>query len=679
LLQLSLFGPVTLRSDGREIRIKSLKLRAMLGYIALSDSLLETRERLVGLLWSESGEAQARAVLRQVIRELREIFSYPGSDALRINSHEIGLARDAVNVDVWSVVHAAEAAEVHPLLIERPHLTDDLLVGLEDLDPAFRVWVLAKRQTLSDRLLRALENVLAQQGHDLSDEGRVAEAILNLDATHEHACRRLMRAHAAAGNTARALNSYKSLWDLLDKEYDMEPSAATQQLVAEIKMGSFEPERPALDPNREPPTVGRTASGAEPAETPRAGSPAGPGIRPLLALGPVDVRQIDADKSHLVLGFRQLLIASLVRFPEWNITDAPFPAPISARPEIGTRYEIQMFAYQNHGAVQLTVMLKELGSDLYIWTDGFELKIVNWFDSQVRVVRRIAMALNVYLSAERLRRFSERPDISLGLYDKWLRCQTLVRTFNPQHWQRLAGQFAEILAAAPGFVPAYCGLADMHNIQHIAHPGVFRTHEREQKALELARQAVQLDPADMHAHRCLAWAHAMARQYGQAELHIQLACDLNPSDSWTAISGALLLAFCGQVEAASEFGRTALDMTLAPSRTHWAYQVDIQFLIGDYAAAIDASVHAQDVLWGVAAWRTAALAHLGRGAEAAAEGQRFLSRIRANWFGPEPPTDDIIAEWLLHLYPIRRREDWERLRDGLRSAGLPTGRAEHYA
>ena len=55
VLRLSLFGPVLLRSGSREVRIKSLKLRAMLGYIALSESLVETRERLVGLLWSEFG------------------------------------------------------------------------------------------------------------------------------------------------------------------------------------------------------------------------------------------------------------------------------------------------------------------------------------------------------------------------------------------------------------------------------------------------------------------------------------------------------------------------------------------------------------------------------------------------------------------------------------------------
>jgi tetratricopeptide (TPR) repeat protein len=200
---------------------------------------------------------------------------------------------------------------------------------------------------------------------------------------------------------------------------------------------------------------------------------------------------------------------------------------------------------------------------------------------------------------------------------------------------------------------------------------VLRSRAREQRALELARKAVELDPADIHAHRCLAWAHAMIGQYGQAELHIQVAVELNPNDSWTAISAALLLAFCGDFQRASELGQVALDMTLSPSRTHWAYQADIQFLSGNYEASVQAADRAQDVLWGVAAWRTAALAHLGRTAEAAAEGQRFLSRVRANWFGAPPATDGAIVRWLLHLYPIRARADWQRLRDGLQVAGLP--------
>jgi DNA-binding SARP family transcriptional activator/tetratricopeptide (TPR) repeat protein len=680
LLRLSLFGPVLLWSGGREVRIKSLKLRALLGYIALSESLLETRERLVGLLWSESGEAQARAVLRQVIRELREILAHAGSDGLRISTQDIGFERDAVEVDVWAVVHAAEAGEVHPLLLERPLLTDDLLTGLEDVDPAFRVWVLAKRHALRDRLLRALEDALDRESGDPRNAARLAEAILNLDPTHEDACRRLMRARATQGDTAHALRAYKALWDLLDEDYGMEPSPATQKLVAEIKMGAFESERPIEEAATRGLPEGR-ATAAEPSRpAPLDAVPAGlPEARLLLSLQPVDLRQVEGAKAHLVVGFRQLLIATLVRFREWHVTDAALPPALGAPEEAGARYEIQMFADQDEQVVHLTLMLKDLDAGFYIWSDGFELKLDNWFDSQRRVVRRIATALNVYLSAERLRRFSERPDISIGLYDRWLRCQTLVRTFNPQHWDRTERQFTEIIAAAPGFVPAYCGLADMHNIEHLAHPGVRRSHEREQKALELARKAVQLDPSDMHAHRCLAWAQAMAKQYGQAEAHIQLACELNPYDSFTAISAALLLAFCGNTEHASELSQTAFDTTLSPSLTHWAYQADIRFLRGDYAAAVEAAERAQDVLWGVPAWRAAALAQLGRRAEAAAEAARFLTRTRANWFGAGPATDEAITRWLLHAFPIRRSEDWQRLRDGLRAAGLPTGGTEHDA
>ena len=682
MLQLSLFGPFSLRHDGHEIRIKSLKLRAILGYIALSEQLLETRERLVGLLWSESGESQARAVLRQVIRELREIFAEAGSDGLRISKHEIGFERGAVDVDVWAVLRAAEAAEVHPLLLQRPHLADDLLAGLEDLDPSFRGWLLAKRHTLSDRLLRALEQGIARNLDEPNKKARLAEAILNLDPTHEDACRHLMHANAISGRTAQALRAYKALWDLLDQDYGMEPSKATQDLVAEIKLGAFEhgEEKEGDDESDDAPGTA-SLSDASLKEALAPSAPIAPAsqaaTRLLLSLQAVDTQQVQPDKAHLVIGFRQLLIASLIKFREWHVTDLPFQPTADRAPSTqDERYEIQIFASQNRQVLQLTFMLKALATGFYIWSDGFELNLDTWFDSQQRVIRRVAMALNVHLSAERLRRLSGRPDIAIGVYDRWLRCQTLVRTFDPQHWNWMTTQFNEIIAAAPHFVPAYCGLADMHSIEHVAHPGVFRDPARQQRALELARKAVELDASDVNAHRSLAWAHAMMRQYAQAELHIQVATELNPHDSWTAISTALLLAFCGRYQRATELSQAALDMTLSPSLTHWAYQLEIQFLSGNYQAAVEAADRARDVVWGVAAWQTAALAHLGRSAEAAAEGRRFLSRIRANWFGAVPATDEAIVRWLLHVAPIRQLADWERLRDGLHAAGLPTGASE---
>jgi DNA-binding SARP family transcriptional activator len=666
VLRMRLFGPASFNIGGRELRFKSLKLRAALGYIALNESQTETRERLVGLLWSESGEEHARASLRQNIRELRVALHGLNHGGFHIVAREIGFERGSVEVDVSTVIGAAEAGHVHPLLLERRNLAADLLAGLEDLDPSFRSWLLAKRQTVHDRLLRALEAALADDVTDLTLQGNLAQAILNLDPTHEDAARRLMRARAMAGDTAGALRVYKTLWDLLDEDYGMEPAEATQNLVADIKTGLLEPTPLPAKP-------------AAVAVTPTAMVSAGTHeTRLWLFVQNVALREVDPGKAHLVMEFRQHLIASLVQFREWQVADAPAPAAMpDPVPGVAGRYDVQMVAYQMDEDVHMMITLKELDSGLYIWSQNFELKLENWFAVQRHVVRHIAMGLNVYISAERLRRFSDQPDIALGIYDRWLRCQTLARTFNPRYWDSLTQQFIDITIEAPGFGPAYAGLADLHNTKHIFHPGVVRSRESEQAALAYARKAVQLDPSDMRAHRSLAWSHLMAKQYDQAELHMQVSYELNPNESWNVISVALMTAFCGRPARAAELARWALDMSLAPSRTHWVYQTDIEYLNSNYASAITASDRSLDVLWGVPAWRAAALGQLGRTEEASIVGAGFIHRIRANWFGIGPPTDEAILRWMLGIYSFKRREDWEHLRDGLVRASLPVGSIEY--
>jgi DNA-binding SARP family transcriptional activator len=665
VLRMGLFGPASFAIGGRELRFKSLKLRAALGYIALNESLTETRERLVGLLWSESGEDHARASLRQNIRELRVAVQGGNYSGLYIAGHEIGFERGTIAVDVLAAIVAAEAGQVHPLLLERQNLADELLAGLEDLDPSFRSWLLAKRHTIRDRLLRALENALAAEARDLTAQGNLAQAILNLDPTHEDAARRLMRARAMMGDTAGALRVYKTLWDLLDEDYGMEPAEVTQKLVADIKTGVFEPAPRDPGPNSAAPV-------------PAAVPVAEPATQLWLSVQTVALREVEPAKAHLVLEFRQHLIASLLRFREWRVTDAPARSPPGEQ-EAGPagHYEVQMVAFQAGQDVDLMITLKDLESRHYIWNVNFELKLENWFVYQRHVVRRIAMGLNVHLSADRLRRFSDRQDVSLGLYDRWLRCQTQVRTFNPRFWVRLKEQFTEIISEAPAFGPAYQGLTDLNNMEHIAHPGVFRTPERERAALAYAREAVRLDPSDMRAHRCLAWSHSMIKQHDQAIMHIEVAHELNPNDSWNAISGANLLAFCGELDRASEFAALAMDSTLAPSLTHWAYHAEVHYLRGDYEAAIRAADLSQNVIWDIPAWRAAAFAMLGRSAEAEAEAARFIERIRLNWYGPQPATREAIMKWHLHIHPIRRREEWMHLRDGLAGAGLPTDSIEH--
>src|SRR5690242_8708611 len=140
-LSVSLVGRFGLRLNGRPIELRTRKAAAVLGYLALSDTKHESRERLVGLFWSRSDEEKARASLRQVVKELRSVLDEAGFPGFAAGRLSIGIDVTQVDVDVESILQLAEGALIHPLLLDTKRLHERLLEGMDDLDPSFRVWI----------------------------------------------------------------------------------------------------------------------------------------------------------------------------------------------------------------------------------------------------------------------------------------------------------------------------------------------------------------------------------------------------------------------------------------------------------------------------------------------------------------------------------------------------------
>jgi DNA-binding SARP family transcriptional activator/TolB-like protein len=670
-LSISLVGRLALRFDGRPVELRTRKAAAVLGYLALSETKRESRERLVGLLWSRSDEEKARASLRQVVRELRQVLEDAGFGGFSAGRLSIGFDLDQVEVDVESILQLAESARIHPVLLNTPRLDDRLLEGIDDLDPSFRVWVLAKRQTIHERLMRSLEAGLTAADVSTESAKRIATAIVNLDPTHEQACCCLMRAHAEEGDTAGALRIYKALWDLLDSDYGMEPSRSTLDLVAKVKLGVFE--RPAPDRGDSATSQGvvrRIRETAEPVAVPDF-PPTKAAAKPCLVLRPFAMHGVDSDQVHLVQGFSLHLAASLVRFREWSVVDRPPPAVVLPEPGMAPQYCIEATAYQAGHEVNMVMVLKDEATGTFIWSESFRLSLGNWFEAQQRIIRRIATSLNVQLSAERLIRLAGEPDVSLDVYDRWLRGQDLMARFDSESWHRAVAIFRDAIRESPGFSPCYSSLVQMNNIEHFVHPGVFRDLSKAKGTLELAKMAVQLDPVDSRAHLCCGWSYAMALRETEAAPHMDLACELNDNDPWTLLSSAQYSAFCGSIAQARQRSQQSLALSPAPSYLEWSYHSIIRFLSGDYAGAIEACDRVNGVVKLLPAWRIAALVHLGSLTTAREEASRFVNAIRSFWIGPIAPTDEAVTRWLLQGLPIVVTSRWEALRDGLRGAGLP--------
>ena len=666
-LSVSLVGRLVVRFKGRLIELRTQKAGAVLGYLALTEAKHESRERLVGLLWSRSDEEKARASLRQVVRELRSAFEDAGSHGFVAGRLAIQLDPEQLEVDVESILRAAESGSVHPLLLNTRRLDDRILEGMDDLDPSFRGWVLAKRQTIHDRLMRSLKAGLVGNGVAVSVKKQMATAIVNLDPTHEEGCCHLMRMRAEEGDVAGALRIYRTLWNLLDRDYGMEPSPVTEELVAKIKLGAFE----------QPLALGAVDERASRVNrrnieraVPRAAVVKAP-AKTCLVLRAFAMHGIDSDHAYLVQGFHQHLAASLVRFREWSVVDrAPTPLAPSA-PDSAAQYCIETTAYQAGPEINIVMVLRDDTTGIYVWSESFRLGLGNWFEAQQRIIRRIATSLNVQLTTERLTRLAGEPDVSLDIRDRWLRGQSLMFKFDAESWQRAVTIFRDAIRENPAFSPCYSSLVQMNNIEHFVHPGIFRDRDKAKATLELAKKAVQLDPVDSRAHLCYGWSYVMAYREAEAGSHMDLACELNDNDPWTLLSSAGYCGYCGSIEQARSRAHQALALSPAPSYLEWAYHGVIRFLCGDYAGALETFDRAQGVLKTMPAWRAAALFHLGEAAMAREEAQRFMNGIRSFWVGSSLPTDEVITHWLLQAHPISVPVRREALRQGLGGAGFP--------
>jgi DNA-binding SARP family transcriptional activator/TolB-like protein len=230
--------------DGRDASPKSSKARALLAFLALSPGASADRGKIAGLLWSES--ADAKASLRQCIKEARRTFAEAGTDVLSANTHQVALDLTRVWVDaveLRQLVRVPDLGSADSLLAL---WGGDLLDGIDVRDANYDEWLAFERAQLRQQICRALEGIL-KRSLDRGELGRVdqaAEALLRLEPAHEGAHRALMRRHALNGDVAAAVRQYQVCTDALRREFDVEISTETEELLQQIRRGAISEETP---------------------------------------------------------------------------------------------------------------------------------------------------------------------------------------------------------------------------------------------------------------------------------------------------------------------------------------------------------------------------------------------------------------------------------------------------
>jgi len=254
LLRLRLLGGFELRSatTGAPIPLPARKPALLLAYLALRPGQPQGRDKLAGLFWGNSGDAQARTSLRQALAVLRRQLG-PHAEGL-IQAPEVEtvalapgrLATDVAELEACLASGARDALERAVALYE-----GDLLDGFQAREPLLEEWLVAERQRLREAVLAAMAALLpevvatgpAEAGVRLAlrvlalDPLQEAahRALMRLQARQEAAHRALMRLQARQGRRGAAPARYQALREALARELGVAPEEETQRLHRELR------------------------------------------------------------------------------------------------------------------------------------------------------------------------------------------------------------------------------------------------------------------------------------------------------------------------------------------------------------------------------------------------------------------------------------------------------------
>ena len=630
-LKISLHGAYQLSLAEKELVVSRHTSKKLLAVLIHQKGKLVSRSSLSALFWEESSESQARQNLRQLVYQLRgQLGDWKG---LEVERESLSIGKSTVISDIELIMVKLSNGTVPDSLLCTEGYVEGLFEWFGESGKLLTSWVEQAKRHFTQQLYAELERIM-DSGNERQSV-RAARALQNIDSVDESSVQFLLRYYASIGNTGRALKIYQKLWEQLDVEFGMEPSAITTNLIAEIKSGDY---------------VTREEQSSTAASVDVSASK-----NLTVDMLPCEVPSASSELICVSTAFRGTLLNSLVRFREFQVVDC------STVPS-GSDYQLASRFVEQNASVNLSLTLRQAQTGVVLWTGCFENIKKVWWQSQADTAGAIAAVCSQTLSKSYLQSISSR-SVQVGALEEWLNGQQNLFMFRPDRYERARLCFERAITLDPNFSRAYSSLSQLINSRHMSCPGEVTDRPMLEQSKHYAIQAITLDPFDSLAQLCRAWSSLMLKEYDQAHYCFDVALSCNPDDPWTEVSVALGKMFLGDSRSADKLAAKSIVKIWARTPVYWAYHCTIRFLHSDYSGAVRAAENSDGVILNIHGWHAAALWRLNRHEEAINEWERLVRRVSQVWVSASPVDRKAICTWFCNGFPIRSNTMQRHLKD----------------
>jgi len=360
----------------------------------------------------------------------------------------------------------------------------------------------------------------------------------------------------------------------------------------------------------------------------------------------------------LARGITADLTTDLSRLSGLYVISAPKVPAQGAWP---ARYMVSGSVQRAGDQLKITVRLIDNESGRNLWSERYERPFRDVLAIQEEIVARLADALAVRVTEAERRRLARPYTRSLEAYQHFVRGQAALLTRERADNDKARELYRKAIEIDPAFARAYAGLALTHTADYRNQWTDNRTQALG-RAGQLAKTAWGIDPELPEVYWVLGYVSAQRREHEQALAHLKkaLALDRSFADAYALMGG--VYTYIGQPANSVPALRSALRLNPGAGNLYYLLLGRAYLFLGD---AEQAAINLREAL---ARNATNLEAHVYLAAALSLAGDRGAAQWEADEVRSLAP-DFLMSKWL-ETYPMTDAAQKQRLTDLAAAAGL---------
>jgi adenylate cyclase len=279
--------------------------------------------------------------------------------------------------------------------------------------------------------------------------------------------------------------------------------------------------------------------------------------KPSIAVLPFKNLSNDPAQDYIAVGITENIISALSNISDMFVIASDSTSTYKGKAvkiqqvseELGVRYVLEGSAQKSGNRVRVTAQLIDATTGHYLWTEKYDRELQDLFDLQDEITHRIIVELQVKLTEGEQARVSQKSTTNLEAWSYANRGLTIWMHISKENNTKAMELFKQAVELDPNYVWAWVRLAWTHVVA--ADRGWSQNPSEDFKIfLEISKKVLAMDESNSDVHALLGLAYLLQKEPEKAIAEGEKAIVLGPTNAQAHVLLAVTMNDVGRFDEA---------------------------------------------------------------------------------------------------------------------------------